>query len=149
MRASSSFLVGTAWPLNSELRTPTASAGSKWALTDWPTWTASSRSQWALHAGPQPRAPDLSAHCRTSTVSSGSQGLPDPDLNSRHYCRISTASSRFQRESSVGTAGLQPRASDLSGHCMPDLNRELQISVGIAGLQPQAPDLSVLDKMQE
>ena len=51
---------------------------------------------------------------------------------------------------SSGTAGPQPRAPDLSGHCRtsttssrsqwarPDLNRELQISVGTAGPQLQS-----------
>ena len=112
--------------------------------------TANSRSQWALldlicelqmsvgTAGPQLRAPDLSGHCRTSTVSSRAQwALPDlncelPDLN----CEL---------QSSVGTAGPQLRAPDLSGHrrtstassrsqwALPDLNCELQSSVGTAG----------------
>ena len=55
---------------------------------------------------------------------------------------------------SVGTAGPQLRAPDLSGHCqtstassrsqwaLPDLNCEVQISVGTAGPQLRAPDLS-------
>eukprot|EP00435_Cladocopium_sp_Y103_P047933 s1604_g14.t1 len=105
------------------------------------------RSQWALPdficqlqiavgtatAGFQPRAPDPSGHCRTSSASSRSQwALPD-----------------FIRELPipVGTAGLQPRAPDPSGHCrtstassrfqwaLPDFNRELQIPVGTAGLK--------------
>eukprot|EP00435_Cladocopium_sp_Y103_P000299 s5235_g1.t1 len=60
----------------------------------------------------------------------------------------------FNRELqiSVGTAGIQPRAPDPSGHCrtstarsrsqwaLPDFSRELQIPVGTAGLQPRAPD---------
>ena len=41
---------------------------------------------------------------------------------------------------SVGTAGPQPRALDISGHCQTS-NHELQISVGTAGPQARAPDL--------
>ena len=60
-----------------------------------------------------------------------------------------------ERRISVGTAGPQPRAPDLTGHCrtstasagsqwaLPDLNRERRISVGTAGPQPRAPDLNV------
>ena len=73
------------------------------------TSTASSRSQWALPdlnrelqiampdlnrelqvavgtAGPQPRAPDPSGHCRTSTASSRSQWAL-PDLNGQIECQ--------------------------------------------------------------
>ena len=72
--------------------------------------TACSRSQWALldlnrelqssvgTAGPQPRAPDLSGHCRTSTTSSRSQRAL-PDLN----------------HMSVGTARPQRQAPELNG----------------------------------
>eukprot|EP00435_Cladocopium_sp_Y103_P041974 s1252_g11.t1 len=63
---------------------------SQWATPD----LISSRSQWAMPdlnrksqipvttAGPQPRAPDPSGHCRTSTASSRSQWAL-PDLNAR------------------------------------------------------------------
>eukprot|EP00435_Cladocopium_sp_Y103_P042595 s1252_g11.t2 len=70
----------------------------KWAsdrLSQWATPDLiSSRSQWAMPdlnrksqipvttAGPQPRAPDPSGHCRTSTASSRSQWAL-PDLNAR------------------------------------------------------------------
>ena len=54
-------------------------------------------------AGPPPRAPDPSGHCRTSTASCRSQWVL-PDLN--HDFQVA-----------VGTAGLQPRAPDPSGHC--------------------------------
>ena len=69
-----------------------------------------------LHPPPcQPRAPDLSGHCRTSTASCTSQwALPDLNCES------------------------QLQAPDL----MPGLNSELQISVGTAGPEQQAPDLS-------
>ena len=54
-------------------------------------------------AGPQPRLPDRSGHCRTSTATSRSQwALPDLDRD-------------FQI--AVGSAGPQPRAPDPSGHC--------------------------------
>ena len=58
-------------------RTSTATSRLQWALR---TSTATSRSQWALPdlnrdfqiavgtAGPEPRAPDPSGHCRTSTA---------------------------------------------------------------------------------
>ena len=86
-------------------------------------------------AGPPPRAPDPSGHCRTSTASCRSQ------------CRTSTASSRSQWalpdlnrdfQIAVGTAGPQPRAPDPSGHCrtstassrsqwaLPDLNGQIE-----------------------
>ena len=98
--------------------------------------TVNSRSQW-----------ELSGHCRTSTASSRYQWpLPDPN------CEL---------QISVATAGPQPRAPDLSGHCraiagpqpsstasarsqwpLPDPNCELQISVATAGPQPRAPDIS-------
>ena len=94
--------------------------------------SSQSRSQWAqpdLHcelqipvgtAGPPPRAPDPSGHCRTSTATSRSQWAL-PDLN-RDF------------QIAVGTAGPQPRLPDRSGHCrtstatsrsqwaLPDLN---------------------------
>eukprot|EP00435_Cladocopium_sp_Y103_P067835 s530_g30.t1 len=62
-----------------------------------------------------------------------------------------------QPQIAMGTAGLQPRAPDPSGHCrtsiassrsqwaLPDLNRELQIPVGNAArakVQWAAPDLN-------
>ena len=71
-------------------------------------------------AGPAPRAPDPSGHCRTSTATSRSQWAL-PDLN-RDF------------QIAVGTAGPQPRLPDRSGHCrtstatsrsqwaLPDLN---------------------------
>ena len=91
-------------------------------------------------AGPAPRAPDPSGHCRTSTASSRSQWAL-PDLN-RDF------------QVAVGTAGPQPRLPDRSGHCrtstatsrsqwaLPDLNRDFQIAVGTAGPQPRLPDRS-------
>ena len=75
-------------------------------------------------AGPPPRAPDPSGHCRTSTASCRSQWAL-PDLNRD-----------FQVAVAVGTAGPQPRLPDRSGHCrtstatsrsqwaLPDLNRK-------------------------
>ena len=90
-------------------------------------------------AGPQPRAPDLRGHCRTSTASS------------RAHWALPNLNREFQI--SVGTAGPQPRAPDLSGHCrtstasarcqraLPDLNRELQSSLGTAKPQPRVSDL--------
>ena len=54
-------------------------------------------------AGPPPRAPDPSGHCRTSTASSRSQWAL-PDLNR-------------ELQIPVGTAGPQPRAPDPSEHC--------------------------------
>eukprot|EP00435_Cladocopium_sp_Y103_P049420 s516_g14.t3 len=54
----------------------------------------------------------------------------------------------------VGTAGLQSRLPDRSGHCrtsvatarsqsaLPDFNRDCQKAVGTAGLQPRLPDCS-------
>ena len=71
-------------------------------------------------AGPPPRAPDCSGHCRTSTASCRSQWAL-PDLN-RDF------------QVAVGSAGPQPRLPDRSGHCrtstatsrsqwaLPDLN---------------------------
>eukprot|EP00435_Cladocopium_sp_Y103_P006602 s3742_g2.t1 len=65
-----------------------------------PLSSASSRSQWAL---PDPRLPDPSGHRRTSAESSRSQwALPDFSCD----CQIA-----------VGTAGLESRAPDSSGHC--------------------------------
>ena len=75
-------------------------------------------------AGPPPRAPDPSGHCRTSTASCRSQWAL-PDLN-RDF------------QVAVGTAGPQPRAPDPSGHCrtstassrsqwaLPDLNGQIE-----------------------
>ena len=79
-------------------------------------------------AGPPPRAPDPSGHCR-------------PGLNR-------------ELQIAVCTAGPQPRLPGRSGHCrtstassrsqwaLPDLNRELQIAVGTAGPQPRLPGRS-------
>ena len=91
-------------------------------------------------AGPPPRAPDPSGHCRTSTASCRSQWAL-PDLN-RDF------------QVAVCTAGPQPRLPDRSGHCwtstassrsqwaLPGLNRDFQIAVGTAGPQPRLPDRS-------
>ena len=91
---------------------------SQWALWHCRTSTASSRSQWALPdlhrelkipvgtAGPQPRLPGCSGHCRTSTATSDPSG----------DCRTSTATSRSQ-------------------WALPGLNRDFQIAVGTAGPQ--------------
>ena len=71
-------------------------------------------------AGPPPRAPDPSGHCRTSTASARSQWAL-PDLHR-------------ELQIPVGTAGPQPRLPGCSGHCrtstatsrsqwaLPDLN---------------------------
>ena len=68
-------------------------------------------------------------------------GFPLPDLSG-------------ELQIAVGTAGPQPRAPDLSGHCwtsaasstsqraLPHLNCELQIAAGTAPPQQRAPDLS-------
>ena len=75
-------------------------------------------------AGPPPRAPDPSGHCRTSTATSRSQWGPQPRLPDRSgHCRTSTATSRSQ-------------------WALPDLNRDFQIAVGTAGPQPRLPDRS-------
>ena len=60
-------------------------------------------------AGPPPRAPDPSGHCRTSTASSRSQWAL-PDLN-RDF------------QIAVGTAGPQLRLPDRSGHCRTSTGR--------------------------
>ena len=60
-------------------------------------------------AGPQPRLPDRSGHCRTSTATSRSQWAL-PDLN-RDF------------QIAVGTAGPQPRLPDRSGHCWTSTGR--------------------------
>ena len=60
-------------------------------------------------AGPPPRAPDPSGHCRTSTASCRSQWAL-PDLN-RDF------------QVAVGTAGPQPRLPDRSGHCRTSTGR--------------------------
>ena len=77
-------------------------------------------------AGPPPRAPDPSGHCRTSTATSRSQWAL-PGL----HC---------ERQIPVGTAG--PSASSRSQWALPDLNRDFQIEVGTAGPQPRLPDCS-------
>ena len=86
----------------------------------------------------QDEAPKIALNCRALTASSASQKT---DLN----CEL---------QISVGTAGPQLRAPDLSGHCrtstararsqwaLRDLNGERQISVGTAGPQLREPDLS-------
>ena len=60
-------------------------------------------------AGPQPRLPGRSGHCRTSTASSRSQWAL-PDLN-RDF------------QIAVCTAGPQPRLPDRSGHCRTSTGR--------------------------
>ena len=97
-------------------RTSTASSRSQSVGTASKSQSVgtASRSQWALPdlnrdfqiavgtAGPQPRLPDRSGHCRTSTATSRSQWAL-PDLN-RDF------------QIAVGTAGPQPRLPDRSGH---------------------------------
>ena len=75
---------------------------------------------------------------------------PPPPSQSRSQWALPDLNREFQI--TVGTAGPQPRAPDLSGHCrtstassrsqwaLPDLNRDVQIAVGTAGPQPRLPD---------
>ena len=96
-------------------------------------------------AGPPPRAPDPSGHCRTSTASCRSQWAL-PGLNRDFQVAVGTAGPQPRAPIPVGTAGPQPRAPDPSGHCrtstatsrsqwaLPDPNRDFQIAVGTAGL---------------
>ena len=80
---------------------------------------------WFYHIPPPPPS---STSASTSSHASSRSKWAQPDLNR-------------ELQISVGAAGPQPRAPDLSGHCR-DLNRELQILVGTARPQPRAPDLS-------
>ena len=65
--------------------------------------------------GPQPRAPDLSGHCRTSTASARSQwALPDFNASARSQWALPDFNGK--RQSSVGIAGPQLREPDLSVH---------------------------------
>ena len=84
----------------------------------WPT-SASASASTATCAGLQPRAPELSGHCRTSTASSRSElalelqisdqwALPDLNRECQRPCRTSTASASAQP---------QLREPDLSGQC--------------------------------
>ena len=91
--------------------------------------SASTSSPWTSPLG-QLRAPDLSAHCRTSTASSRSQRAEPSG-------RAQWALPDFKRQISVGNAGPQPRQWGV-----PELNCELRSSAGTAGLQARAPDLS-------
>ena len=68
-------------------------------------------------ARPQPRAPDVSGHCRTSTASTRCQWAL-PDLNREH-------------QMSVGTARPHPRAPDVSGHCQTSTASYLSIHPSI------------------
>ena len=107
-------------------------------------------------AGPQLRAPDLSGHCETSTASARPQwALSErrgPDgVNGEGQISVGTVGTararplwalpdlNCERQSSVGTAGLQPRAPELSGHCR----------TSIASTRPQwalaGPQLRVQD----
>ena len=95
-------------------------------------------------AGPQLRAPHVSGHCRalnrraldrSGHRRTGPQ-LQAPDLSGR--CRASTASCRSQWALPDLNCVSQLQAPDL----MPGLNSELQISVGTAGPQLRAADLS-------
>eukprot|EP00435_Cladocopium_sp_Y103_P028896 s334_g7.t1 len=119
---------------------------------------AGSRSQWAVPdfdcqlqiamgtAGLHLPAPDRIGHCRTSSASSRSHwALPDFVYD----FQIALGTADFFRDCpiAVGTAGLQPRLPDRSGHCrtsaatarlqwaLPDFSRDRHIAVGIAGLQ--------------
>eukprot|EP00435_Cladocopium_sp_Y103_P017191 s863_g4.t1 len=115
-----------------------ASSGSQWALPDL---SASSRSQWALPdlnrepeipvgtAGPQPRAPYRSGHCRTSTASPRSQWAL-PAFNREPQIPVGTAGP--QPQIPVGTAGPQP----------PDRMSEGMTSVALALGHGQAATLS-------
>eukprot|EP00435_Cladocopium_sp_Y103_P044010 s2633_g12.t1 len=121
-------------------------------------WDGVSRSQWALArsqralpdlkrelqisvgtAGPQPKAPDLSWHCRTLDLN---RKLQTSEISvgviSVHPGRELQISVGFKRELqiSVTTGGPQPRApvgTEQISVAVADPNRELQISVGIAG----------------
>ena len=136
--SSSSLLMGTAGPFNSELPISVGTAGPQLRAPDLighgPCRTSTAR------ARPQLQAPDLSWRCRTSTISVGTAGprLRAPDLSGP--CRISTASSGSQlaRWTSTASAGsrwalTEPRAPYLSGHCIgpqprPDLSAHCRTS---------------------
>ena len=66
-------------------------------------------------AGPPPRAPDPSGHCRTSTASRSQWALPDLHRELQIPLALPDLNRDFQVV--VGTAGPQPRAPDPSGHC--------------------------------
>ena len=90
--------------------------------------------RWALpdpNRGPQPRAPDLSGHCPTSTSASSRSQWVLPDLNPelRSQC-----ASRGPQLRTQWAARPQPRAQDFSGTAssrsqwaMAELNHERQI----------------------
>ena len=62
---------------------------------------------------PQQRTPDLSGHCRTSTITASAKsqwGLPD--LNHELQISVSTTGPNRGRQISVGTAGPQPDARE-------------------------------------
>ena len=159
--SSSSLLMGTAGPFNSELPISVGTAGPQLRAPDLighgPCRTSTAR------ARPQLQAPDLSWRCRTSTISVGTAGprLRAPDLSGP--CRISTASSGSQlaRWTSTASAGsrwaLTEPASSISQwalhrtstatrsqRALPDFNCELQIG-GTAG---RARDFSLPCKLQ-
>ena len=71
-------------------------------------------------------ASKLSGHCWTSTVSTRSERAP-LDLNRQHPI-------------SVGTAGLQPPASDLSGHRQSMCQKECQNIWQIDGMPDRMPE---------
>ena len=74
-------------------------------------------------AGPPPRAPDPSGHCRTSTATSRLQwALPDLNRDFRSQWGLPHLNRDFQI--AVGTAGPQPRLPDRSGHCRNSTGRK-------------------------
>ena len=85
------------------------------------------------HPPPPPRSPDPSGHSRTSTASSRSQWA-QPDLHRGLQIPVALPGLNRDFQIAVGTAGLQPRLPDRSGHCrtstatsrsqwaLPDLN---------------------------
>ena len=85
----------------------------------------------------QLQTPDLSRHCRTSTASSRSQRAL-PDLNSGP-------------QSSVGSAGPQPRAPNVSGPPtkFPDVSGHCQTSTASARCHWSLPDINGEHKMSD
>ena len=67
-------------------------------------------------AGPPPRAPDPSGHCRTSTASCRSQWAL-PGLNQDFQVAVGTAGPQPRAPIPVALPDPQPRAPDPSGHC--------------------------------
>ena len=99
-------------------------------------------------AGPQPRAPDFSGHCRTSTATSRSQWAL-PDLNRDFQIAVGTAGpQREEKMSDRMSEDMPDRMPERMSEDMPDLSSGI-LSGRMSEDMPERMSEDMSDRMSE